>query len=479
MATFWLAALAGALAAGVAAQPFCGVCANGGAPPMENTLLTRSCVDAAATISAISFASYGTPRGTCPAFSPGACAAPNTLALVSALCLGKRTCSIYPNTTTFSDPCFGTAKVLAVVAECSVGSGSGTCGTAPPPPPPPPLANFSTTIEIDYLAPPLGPLRTEPSLQVVSQHLLFRGSPIAEAAWATLKAVGANNIRWVPWIPYPATGVGELMPPSGAALCTAQAWAGGSQSLPVRLDCGATGGTVAAITFASYGRPTGNCGNYSRAATCHAPASQAVVEGLCLGRAACDIPMDGFGQDGCAAGSGKWLAVQAVCSNASARHTYWNLTLVDAFMSDFWAAVDGNASSPIPNFSTQPTGLFSPGDYNWVEDPNRPWYGYDRGTAPAADLEALGDYYGRLWAYFILNGFTDEYGNAVQRTSGPPLNISIIEVFNEVREAGAVAASPPATCLLTLPPPLFHRHHFCSMHTRWTMSMGTRHNPTR
>ena len=47
-----------------------------------------------------------------------------------------------------------------------------------------------------------------------------------------------------------------------------------------------------------------------------------------------------------------WLAVQVSCTN-NATVTYWNLTLADAFFTDFWESVDGNSSDPIPNFSTQ------------------------------------------------------------------------------------------------------------------------------
>ena len=445
-----LALLLPVLAAGAGA-PFCGVCANGGAPPMANTMLTLSCSLPGALISGITFASYGTPTGTCPNFATGSCNANTSRSVVTALCVGQASCTVYPNTTTFLDPCYGTAKELAVVALCSSGAGSGVCGEVPPPAPPPSLANYTATITIDYTR-PLGPLRTEPSLQVVSQHLLFRDSPVASTAWEAVRSVGARHVRFVPWIPYPQYGVGELAPPSGAALCGPQAWASGSQTRPVTLSCAPSGGgTIEAIQFASYGRPTGNCGAYSATGSCHAQGSLAVVQGLCQGRTACTIPMEAFAEDPCP-GSGKWLAVQANCSSGG-QHTSWNMSLVDEFMSDFWGAVGGNASEPIPNFSTQPTWLYSASDYNYVEDPAQPWYGYDRGAAPAADLQALGDYYGRMYAYFMLNGFEDEYGNAVTRTSGPPLNISVIEVFNEVR-GRARACRLQRWCLHSVPHPL-------------------------
>lgn len=59
-------------------------------------------------------------------------------------------------------------------------------------------------------------------------------------------------------------------------------------------------------------------------------------------------------------------------------------------------------------------------------------YKYEKGTAPASyhgGLEALGDYYGRLLAWYTRGGFVDELG--VQHISGHNLNITTWEIFNE------------------------------------------------
>lgn len=92
------------------------------------------------------------------------------------------------------------------------------------------------------------------------------------------------------------------------------------------IDCGAEGGVVAAIDFASWGRPSGICGEELQAhATCHHPDSRARVEALCLGRARCAIPStaDFWGNEQgnrhCAqhVGDGRALLVQATCSAPS------------------------------------------------------------------------------------------------------------------------------------------------------------------
>ena len=101
----------------------------------------------------------------------------------------------------------------------------------------------------------LGLLRTIPTYQVVVNPLTVRSSPIHDAVYASIKALNASMVRFVPWLPYPRLGVAELEPPSGAALCGFRDSDSGS-AFPVTIDCGGHG-TIAAITFASYGTPTG------------------------------------------------------------------------------------------------------------------------------------------------------------------------------------------------------------------------------
>lgn len=70
------------------------------------------------TISAIDYASYGTPTGTCGAFVDGACNGANSKTVVETECLGKATCTVPATNTKFGDPCGGTGKRLYVQASC-------------------------------------------------------------------------------------------------------------------------------------------------------------------------------------------------------------------------------------------------------------------------------------------------------------------------------------------------------------------------
>jgi len=77
------------------------------------------------SISAIDFASYGTPNGTCADSSllkvDPTCTAPTSVTVVRAACLGKEQCTLFANDTQFGgiDPCHGIAKRLAVTVTCS------------------------------------------------------------------------------------------------------------------------------------------------------------------------------------------------------------------------------------------------------------------------------------------------------------------------------------------------------------------------
>jgi len=56
--------------------------------------------------------------------------------------------------------------------------------------------------------------RSTPTLQVVTNPMLNRGSPIHDGAFAALKQLGADYVRFVPWLPYPKIAVAELDAPT-------------------------------------------------------------------------------------------------------------------------------------------------------------------------------------------------------------------------------------------------------------------------
>jgi hypothetical protein len=55
--------------------------------------------------------------------------------------------------------------------------------------------------------------RTTPTLQVVVNPPLRRGTAVHDGAFKSLKDLRADYVRYVPWLPYPRLGVAELEPP--------------------------------------------------------------------------------------------------------------------------------------------------------------------------------------------------------------------------------------------------------------------------
>ena len=56
--------------------------------------------------------------------------------------------------------------------------------------------------------------KSTPTLQVVVNPPLRPGEPLSEAAYKAVKELGADYVRYVPWLPYPKLAVAELEPPT-------------------------------------------------------------------------------------------------------------------------------------------------------------------------------------------------------------------------------------------------------------------------
>ena len=56
--------------------------------------------------------------------------------------------------------------------------------------------------------------QSTPTLQVVVNPPLRPGQPLGEAAYKAVKELGADYVRYVPWLPYPRLAVAELEPPT-------------------------------------------------------------------------------------------------------------------------------------------------------------------------------------------------------------------------------------------------------------------------
>ncbi len=81
--------------------------------------MTLSC-PGGGLIQSVTFASFGTPSGSCAAgFAKGKCDAANSTAIVTAACVGNMKCVIDVSTAVFGDPCYNVAKTFDAVVACA------------------------------------------------------------------------------------------------------------------------------------------------------------------------------------------------------------------------------------------------------------------------------------------------------------------------------------------------------------------------
>ncbi|CAF3702634.1 unnamed protein product [Rotaria sordida] len=267
-------------------------------------------------------------------------------------------------------------------------------------------------------------LHTIPSLQIVTNPLVStQSSPVRKQIFDNLAQLNAEYVRYAAWFPYPKLAVAELDPPSGLLQC-----GNVGESYSVKLSCEQGGGVVSSVDFASYGTASGACGQMKQG-TCHAATSLEVVQKACIGQKECSVTASptAFG-DPCF-GTHKRLLVQIQC-NPPQNNTYWDFTYLDPSFEDFLAATNGH--SRIIMFSTQPVWLFKlDTPHIYPDNASEVDWGYPQGTELVDDtMQALGDYYGRLTAWYTRGGFFDEYGR--KHVSNYVYNWDYTEIFNEI-----------------------------------------------
>jgi hypothetical protein len=92
-------------------QTVCGTAGEGGSVTLT--------APAGNVFTSVTFASYGTPNGSCGSFTIGACDATNSKTIVEAALIGNNSASISATNGVFGDPCSGTVKRLYIEAVYS------------------------------------------------------------------------------------------------------------------------------------------------------------------------------------------------------------------------------------------------------------------------------------------------------------------------------------------------------------------------
>jgi len=150
--------------------------ATGAAPCLadvpENVNVTLTCAGAGNSITNITFASFGTPSGSCAAgFATGACNAANSSAAIAALCVGKQQCSVPSDTGFFGDPCYDVVKKLDVTYACAATPDLTLAATVPV------AATATVVLPFAAATPPAAVTVTEAGVVVYTKGAFVPGVP--------------------------------------------------------------------------------------------------------------------------------------------------------------------------------------------------------------------------------------------------------------------------------------------------------------
>lgn len=299
-------------------------------------------------VAAIPFASYGLPTGSsCPDFAVNArCHSNSTMSVVAGRCLGRGRCSIQQDgfNGPMGDPCFGVSKRLRIIAQC-----------APAPSATPSVSSLpslapsshyvcgatdsertwthiscpagSTIVGVPFAAygTPTGScpnFAVDPGCDARGTRDLVASLCVGRSSCSVQQddsgvlgdpCIGVHKlmrivVQCAPSRPLASPSPSALLSPTAASPSPVALPSASPQPAAGSFVCGASdvehqfaqvncpaNWVVGAISFASYGLPTGVCPCYKAETWCDARETVAYATSLCLGRNNCSIQQNGWG----------------------------------------------------------------------------------------------------------------------------------------------------------------------------------------
>jgi len=271
----------------------------GSAPEGYVVSLDCSSIGSEGVIEEITFASYGTPRGTCGAYGYNtSCHATASKKSVEFQCLGKKSCSFLANADILGDVECGEVtplhlKKVHVQAKCSVAASTSF--------------SLKTSIPVGSTATVTLPALDLSNVQVTingitswNNHKYVKGAEgVAEGfqSMTTLNfVVGSGEYHFM------------LTGSSAEYYCFNT-----TENFNLTFSC-PPNTVMTQFPFASFGTPYGECGNLILG-DCNAGSTKFLLDKYCLMENSCTIPITaGFFQDPCY-GTPKSFASQVTCAN--------------------------------------------------------------------------------------------------------------------------------------------------------------------
>eukprot|EP01084_Bolivina_argentea_P144857 254050_1 len=278
--------------------------------------------------------------------------------------------------------------------------------------------------------------KTTPTFQACISPQMLTISPIHDKVYESLTNINADFIRLSFYQLYPQISVPRISPPSDKYYCQHLNGNANNNNWTLSVSCpnNYSYSIINDIQFASYGTPSGYCGNLKHG-TCHNNNSLSIVKSLCLNKHSCEIPVNSetFKYDPCM-NTTKSFDIQLTCNITNYQYSNWNLsTYMNQIVSGFYKALENSNKTTVFNIGAVPNYFYPNIEYgqNINDNPfdTSPKYSFPGGSLTPQIVDNIGKYFANIISYYKNGGFIDIYGN--KYTSNYSLPIKLIEITND------------------------------------------------
>ena len=282
----------------------------------------------------------------------------------------------------------------------------------------------------------IGISKTTTTFQACVSPLMSDISPIYDKVYQSITDINADYIRLSFYQNYPSIGVPRIQPPSNKYYCQHLNGNVNNNNWTLTISCpnNYSYSIINDIQFASYGNPSGYCGNL-KLGSCNNNNTLSIVKSLCLNKHSCKIPINSetFKYDPCP-NITKSFDIQLTCNITDYQYSNWNFSaFMDQIVVNFYNAIDKVNKNGVFNVGSVPNYYYQGVKYgeNIMDNPYDPSikYGTSGTTLSSEAINDIGQYYAKIVSYYKNGGFIDEYGNEYK--SDYKLPIKLIEVMND------------------------------------------------
>lgn len=283
--------------------------------------------------------------------------------------------------------------------------------------------------------------------QIVAVPLTLRSSPIHDKLFYYVNNLNASFVR----LEFPNTfagiGLAQTEPPSNNYYCKHLNGNSNDNNWNLTIKCPSKLSVINNISFASFGAPTGECGNFDYG-DCFSDKQDTlnIVNRLCLNKNECIIPVNNntfnivSNNDNCNKYKYKSFSIQLTCNISNYKYSNYDFnTHLNSVIDDFFVNVNPNN---IQNKSVIDFGVFPNWNYEnvsygegLIDNPyqvNNNYATVGNILKNQSAIDSISNYYTNIISYYYNGEFIDCYNQTIKNNLNKTYPIEILEILNDI-----------------------------------------------